>query len=156
MGYTVAFQPTMETATVQGGNQSAPVEYNNIGAVLSEVTRMLDSQNWTENGIQMLSLWFYGDPANVPGQLYVKINGVQVDCDGDSANLGQALLQVWNIDLTSVGANLQSVTSLAIGVQGSGATGTLLLDDIALYRSAPEVIASNAVVNGGFQEVGAD
>jgi len=151
IGYTVVFQPTMETATVHGGNQSAPMEYNNIGAALSEVTRTLAPQNWTDNSIQTLSLWFYGDPANVPGQLYVKINGVQVDYDGDSANLGQALWQVWNIDLTSVSANLQSVTSLAIGVQGFGATGTLLLDDIGLYRSAPEVVASNAVVNGDFE-----
>jgi hypothetical protein len=43
---------------------------------------------------------------------------------------------VWNLDLASVGANLQSVTSLAIGVEGSGAAGLLLLDDIGLYKSA--------------------
>ncbi|MHC4354174.1 MAG: PA14 domain-containing protein, partial [Planctomycetota bacterium] len=78
MGYTEAFQPTMETTTVHGGDQSAPMGYDNTGAALSEVTRTLVPQNWTDNGIQTLSLWFYGDPANTPGQLYVKINGVQV------------------------------------------------------------------------------
>jgi len=151
MGYTAVFQLTMEFITVHGGDQSAPMEYNNTTAALSEVTRALASQNWTDNGIQTLSLWFYGDPVNTPGQLYVKINGVQVNYDGDSANLGQALWQVWNIDLTSVSTNLQSVTSLAVGVQGFGATGTLLLDDIGLYGSAPDVVASNAVVNGDFE-----
>jgi len=48
--------------------------------------------------------------------------------------------QVWNIDLTSVGANLQSVTSLPICVEGFGATGTLLLDDIRVYALSREFI----------------
>jgi hypothetical protein len=151
IGYTVAFQPTMETAIVHGGNKSVPMEYNNIGVALSEVTRTFALQNWTDNSVQTLSLWFFGDPSNVPGQLYVKINGVQVDYDGDSANLSQALWQVWNIDLASVNVNLQGVTSLAIGVQGSDATGTILLDDIGLHRSAPTDAVSNAVVNGDFE-----
>ena len=149
MGYFTGV--SLEIGIVHGGNKSVPFAYDNTTAALSEVTRALNSQNWTDNGIQTLSLWFYGDSDNTPGQLYVKINGVQVDYDGDSANLGQALWQVWNIDLTSVSTNLQSVTSLTIGVQGFGATGTLLLDDIGLYRSAPDVVASNAVVNGGFE-----
>ncbi len=133
MGYTVAFQPTMETGTVHGGQQSAPLEYNNTTAAFSEAARTLASQNWTDNGIQTLLLWFHGDPTNTPGQLYVKINGVQVNYTGASANLARPLWQPWPIDLASVGTNLQSVTSLAIGVEGFGATGTLLLDDIRLY-----------------------
>ncbi len=150
MGYTVPFEPTMETDTVHGGQQSAPLEYNNTTAAFLEAARTLAPQNWTDNGIQILTLWFRGNPGNTPGQLYVKINGVQVDYNGDSTNLGQALWQLWPIDLTSVGG-LQSVTSLAIGVQGFGATGTLLLDDIGLYRSAPEVVNVSAVLNGDFE-----
>jgi hypothetical protein len=34
--------------------------------------------------------------------------------------------------------DLQNVTTLAIGIDGSGAGGTLYLDDIRLYRLAPE------------------
>ncbi|MHC4464384.1 MAG: hypothetical protein ACYS30_23590, partial [Planctomycetota bacterium] len=45
--------------------------------------------------------------------------------------------QVWNIDLASVGTNLQNVTSLSIGIDGNGANGKLLFDDIGLYRVAP-------------------
>jgi hypothetical protein len=37
--------------------------------------------------------------------------------------------------------NLQSVTSLAVGIEGLGATGTLLLDDIGLYGVAPAPIS---------------
>ena len=48
--------------------------------------------------------------------------------------------QSWNIDLATINTNLGSVTSLAIGVQGPGATGTLLLDDIRLYPYAREII----------------
>ena len=140
MGYAVPFQPTMETGTVHGGQQSAPMEYNNVGAAFSEITRTLASQNWTTNGIQTLSLWFFGDVNNVPGQLYVKVNGAKVDYDGDAGNLTASAWQAWNIDLASIGVNLQSVTSMAIGVEGAFATGTLLLDDIRLYAYARELI----------------
>ncbi|MHC4298512.1 MAG: discoidin domain-containing protein [Planctomycetota bacterium] len=138
MGYTVAFEPTMETDRVHGGIQSAPMEYDNTTAAFSEVERALDAQNWTNHGIQGLSLWFFGDPANTPGQLYVKINGVRVNYDGAVGNVALPSWQVWNIDLASVATNLQSITSLAVGVDGAGAKGLLLLDDIGLYRVAPE------------------
>ena len=125
----------METGNVHGGDKSAPFAYNNAQAGLSEVVRTFaPAQDWTDYGIQTLSLWFFGDPANTPGQLYVKINGVQVNYSGAAASLTQALWQRWDIDLASVGTNLRSVTSLTVGVQGLGAAGTLLLDDIGLYK----------------------
>jgi hypothetical protein len=133
MGYTAPFQPTMETGIVHGGGQSAPMTYNNTAAALSEVTRTFAAQNWTAYGIQTLSLWFFGDANNAPGQLYVKVNGVKVAYDGEAGNLRQPLWQVWNITPASVAVNLQSVTSLAIGIEGGLGTGTLLLDDIRLY-----------------------
>ncbi|MHC4174914.1 MAG: hypothetical protein ACYTBX_02045, partial [Planctomycetota bacterium] len=43
------------------------------------------------------------------------------------------------IDLASLGLNLQNVTKLAIGIDGNGASGTLYVDDIRLYRLAPEI-----------------
>ena len=133
-----------ETVIVHGGAQSMPLFYSNtLGVAFSEATRTLAASDWTANGIQTLSLWFFGDPTNTPGQLYVKINGVQANYDGDSANLGHPLWQQWNIDLASVGTNLQSVTSLGIGVEGLDATGTLLFDDIALFRSAPAAAGVN-------------
>ncbi|UCE47018.1 MAG: LamG domain-containing protein, partial [Phycisphaerales bacterium] len=139
MGYATG--ESMETGIVHGGNKSVPFQYNNTTAGLSEVVRTFTpAQDWTAHGVITLSLWFFGDPTNVPGQLYVKVNGVQVNYDGLAGNLAQAGWQVWNIDLTSIGTNLNAVTKLAIGVQGPGATGTLLLDDIRLYALAGELV----------------
>jgi hypothetical protein len=139
MGYNIPYQPTMETSEVHGGLQSASMAYDNIGtATFSEVTRTLTpEQDWTAKNIQVLTLWFFGNTANTPGQLYVKINGLQVDYDGDAANLSLDQWHRWDIDLTTVGTNLQSVTSVAVGVQGIGATGTLFLDDMLLYPGDP-------------------
>ena len=132
MGYLQG--ASIETANVHGGGKSVPLIYNNGGTfAFSEVERTFAAQNWTSNGIQTLSLWFNGASTNVPGQLYVKINGVKVLYDGDASNLKKPIWQTWNIDLASVGVNLQSVTRLAIGIETKGATGTLLLDDIRLY-----------------------
>ncbi len=69
----------------------------------------------------------------------MKVNGSKVVYDGDPADM-QRSWQAWNIDLASFGANLQSVTSLVIGVEGAGAAGTLLLDDIRLYTLPRELI----------------
>ena len=131
MGYTEMFQPTMESGIVHGGQQSAPMQYDNTVAALSEVTRTLAPQDWTKHGVQTLTLWFRGAAGNT-GQLYVKVNGSKVVYDGDASDM-QRGWQSWNIELALFGVDLQSVTTLAIGVEGLGATGTLLLDDVRLY-----------------------
>jgi hypothetical protein len=47
----------------------------------------------------------------------------------------------WTIDLASTGADLQSVTTLAIGIDGAGAAGKLLIDDICLFPSVGQTVA---------------
>jgi len=137
MGYVTG--ASLESVDVHGGSKSVPFQYNNTTAGVSEVVRTFTAaQDWAAHGVTTLSLWFSGDAGNVPGQLYVKVNGVQVNYDGDAANLSRPLWQVWNIHLASIGTNLSIVRSLSIGVQGPGATGTLLLDDIRLLQSASE------------------
>jgi len=116
-----------------------PVWYNNTATAISEIERTLPGQDWTANDLLTLSIWFYGDAANVPGQLYVKVNGVQVLYDGDASNLTKGVWQVWNIDLAEFGG-LQNVTKIAIGVQGNGANGKLIFDDIRLYTLARQLI----------------
>ena len=137
IGYT--FELTMETVIVHTGNQSAPLHYNNTGAfILSEVVRTFTpTQDWIGTGATMLSLWFYGDLANTPGQMYVKINGVKIVYDGDPDDLTRPTWHRWDVDLTAVDADLSNVMTLVIGVDGLGATGSILLDDIELYASAP-------------------
>ena len=130
--------PFAETTIVHGGDQSMPFFYDNTGgATYSEGERTFAvPQDWTKAGVQTLTLWFYGTAGNT-GQLYVKVNGSKVVYDGDASNLALAGWQLWNIDLTSSGLNLQSVSSLAIGIDGFGASGTLYFDDIGLYALAP-------------------
>jgi hypothetical protein len=126
--------PAVETTIVHGGKQSMPLLYSNTGgAAYSETTRTFAvPQDWTKYGIETLQLWFYGTAGNT-GQLYIKINGVKVPHSGDAANLAVEGWLPWDIELATVGVNMASVTSLAIGVDGNVAVGTLYFDDIRLY-----------------------
>ncbi|UCC99043.1 MAG: discoidin domain-containing protein, partial [Phycisphaerales bacterium] len=136
--------PYMERVTVHGDDQSMPLFYSNTaGAVYSEVVyTFAPSQNWARHGIETLVVYFHGSPDNT-GQLYANINGVKVAYDGDPAAMQLFRWQQWNIDLASLGLNLQSITTLGLGIDGNGAAGTLYIDDIRLYRSAPEVVVSS-------------
>ncbi len=59
-------EPYAEQTIVHGGAQSMPVDYNNIIAGLSEVTKTLTSvRDWTDEDVKALSLWFRGYPASV-------------------------------------------------------------------------------------------
>ena len=132
--------PFCEQTIVHGGKQSMPFFYNNTGgAAYSEAELPLSPpQDWTAGGAKTLSLWFFGDASNTAAQMYVKVNGSKVTYDGDAGNLTRAAWQVWNIDLASLGVDLQNVTKLSIGIDGIGATGTLYVDDIRLYGQAPQ------------------
>jgi len=116
-----------------------PFLYNNTsGAAYSEAERTLAApQDWTQHDIRTFVLYFHGAEGNT-GQLYVKIDGAKVVYDGDMGDIAKAEWKPWNIDLASLGVNLQNVTKLAIGIDGNGAGGTLYVDDIGLYASAPE------------------
>jgi hypothetical protein len=73
-----------------------------------------------------------GQPATAPGntgQLYAKINGTKVIYPG---SVGDVKWTAWQIDLTSLGVNLQNVTTLTIGVEGNDASGVLYFDNFWL------------------------
>jgi hypothetical protein len=133
-----------ETAIVHGGDQAMPFFYDNTGtATYSEGERTFAvPQDWTKAGVQTLVLYFYGTPGNT-GQLYVKVNGSKVVYTGNATDITKVRWHPWNIDLASLGVDLQSVTKLAIGIDGNGVSGILYLDDIRLYRLAPEVVVSS-------------
>jgi hypothetical protein len=131
--------PWAETTIVHGGDQSMPFFYNNTGtATYSEVKRTFAvPQDWTKAGVQTLVLYFLGDPNNAVEQMYARLNGSKVVYDGDAADITQAWWHPWDIDLALFGVDPQSVTTLAIGIDGSGASGTLYFDNFRLYRSVP-------------------
>ncbi|MHC4519596.1 MAG: LamG domain-containing protein, partial [Planctomycetota bacterium] len=132
-GSTVGYfeAPFAEQAIVHGGGQSMPLEYNNTGGItVSEATRTFDEpQDWTQNGVRGLLIWFYGDPTNDPAQMYIMIDNTKVPYDGDAENLTRTPWQLWYVDLA--GRNVSSVDELTIGIEGSG-QGFLLIDDILL------------------------
>ena len=129
----------METAdTLPDSGQSMPLYYTNTGGVSSETQRKFSvPQDWTVGGATLLSIPFSGMAGNT-GTLYAKINGVKVTYPRDPANLEMTGWVAFNIDLTSM--NVQNVTELAIGVDGSGASGMLLIDDITLHSAASQVV----------------
>ncbi len=131
-------EPYAEKKIVHEGRQSMPLIYNNTGPTRAEAVHTFDAQDWTASGIQSLSLYFYGVAGN-DGQLYVKINDIRVDYDGEAADITVPVWQVWNVDLSSVGG-LANVTTLTIGLEGAGATGVLYIDDVRLYPKLPEYI----------------
>ncbi|NQV32774.1 MAG: LamG domain-containing protein, partial [Phycisphaeraceae bacterium] len=125
----------METGLVYSGDQSMPVYYDGAG---SQVDLALNSEDWTQSGLQTLSIAFHGTVGNT-GQLYAKINNTKILYDQDPADIASGAWLVWLIDLSSV-SGLSNVTALSIGIDGADAAGVLYLDEIALYAEAGEVI----------------
>ncbi len=148
-GATVGYAqtPYAERTVRHGGRQSMPLAYKNTGGITSaEATRTFDpAQDWKRAGIKYLVLYFHGDIANSGGALYVKINSTKVAYTGDGADLTKPYWIQWNVDLASVSGNLSSVTKLTVGIEGAG-TGTILVDDIALYRAAPKIPAEQLFI----------
>ncbi len=138
MGYDPAVRDIMETSIFHGGSQSAPFSYGNNGKSTSEVRRTFaEAQDWTGHGITTLVVYFYGNPENGPGQLYVKINNTRVNYSGPADALLRGRWTQWPIDLTDTStvptSVLKNVTSLTLGMEGAGSQGLLLVDDILLY-----------------------
>lgn len=154
--------PWVEETIVHGGDQAMPYHYGADGAGTSEATRAFTTpQDWTQFGVKALVIWFYGDPANTAGQMYVKVNGKRVDYDGDPANLLLKPWQFWYIDLSTLtGVNLASVTELVIGFEGG--QGKVLFDDIALSPFDREVVTpvepapAGLIAHYGFEGDAAD
>ncbi len=129
----------METSnTMPGSGQSMPFYYTNSGGVASQTERTFaTAQDWTIGGAQTLSIAFSGQIGNT-GTLYAKINSTKVTYPRAATNLALGTWQAWNIDLSSM--NVQAVTKLQIGVEGSGAIGMILIDDIRLHSTAGEMV----------------
>jgi hypothetical protein len=129
--------PFAEQGIVHSGIQSMPFSYDGPSEATLNVADLPIGQDWTKGSPTALVLWVRGDLSIAPAdQLYVKLNNTKVVYDGD---LSVPIWQQWNIDLAATGANLSNITTLSIGVDGSG-SGILYLDDIALYRTAPPVV----------------
>jgi hypothetical protein len=137
--------PFYEQAIVHSGSKSMPLSYDN-DVRLSEATMTLtDLRNWTEEGVEVLTIWFMGDAANAVVPLYVALNGNAVVTHDNLTATQLDTWTEWNIDLQAFadqGVNLSSVNTISIGLGNktnpvAGGTGTMYIDDIRLYRPAP-------------------
>ncbi len=134
--------PYAEQTIVHGGNQSMPLYYDNsVGN--SEATHTLTyPRDWTEKGVNTLTIWFRGNSANAAETLYVALNGSAV-VNHDNPNAAQITTWTqWNIDLQAFGINLANVNTIALGLGNknnpqAGGSGTMYFDDIRLYPPPP-------------------
>jgi hypothetical protein len=146
------------TAIFHGGRQSMPLAYNNTGSITnSEATRTFDSiQDWTRNGVKTLTLYFYGQAANITTvPLWVKLTDqtgknakVTFGAAGeDKLVLADPAWATWNIPLSSfTGVNAAKVKSMTIGLGNGTGTGTLYIDDIRLYPAVTTTVVTPTMV----------
>jgi hypothetical protein len=126
----------METTLANSGQQSMPLYYNNSGAggllKYSQTDRTFaETQDWTQFGVTTLVIYFRGVAGNT-GQLYIKINNTKIPYPGSAANIAAEVWTPWEIDLASRAALVRSVSTLSIGIDGTGSSGLLYIDDIRL------------------------
>lgn len=141
VGYDIA--PFAEQTILHGGKQSMPLFYENKGGATYSEAKLTfpTAQDWTQHGIKTLVLFFRGQTTNSPAPVYVKINDTKISYNNGAAATALPLWKQWNIPLTTAGVNFKSVKSLTFGVEGTG-TGTVFVDDIRLYATAPEVVGA--------------
>jgi hypothetical protein len=156
VGYDPLAGDVMQRSIVYGGLQSMPLYYDNsVAPKISEAIRTFaTAQDWTKHSITTLTLWFRGDPNNSGAPIYVKINNTKKVYNNGAASTTTAIWKTWDIDLASVpAADLKAVKTLTIGVgDGStGGTGTIFIDEIRLYATAPKVVTPTDPGTNGLQ-----
>ncbi len=139
--------PFAEQTIVHGGSQSMPLYYDNSVGYSEVVLTLTSPRDWTEKGVNRLTIWFIGSSANAAETMYVALNGSAV-VTHDNPNASQiGIWTEWNIDLQAfadLGVNLANVNTIALGFGNrnnplAGGSGTMYFDDIRLYPPPPEV-----------------
>ena len=130
--------PFYEETIVHGGNKSMPLYYDNAVGKSEATLTLTYPTDWTEKGVNTLTIWFKGDFANAAETLYVALNNsATVNHDNPEAALMPDWTE-WNIDLQAFGVNLTNVSSITLGLRSvTGGTGMMYFDDIRLNITAP-------------------
>ena len=147
VGYLVP--PYCEQTIVHGGAQSMPLLYTNEAGVTNSegALTLTKARDWTEEGVVELSMWFRGSADNAADPLYVTVSNA-AGAPAILAHEDAAAAQIigwtqWVIPLQTIadkGINLTDVDKIAVGLGSQsgmaavGGTGTMFIDDIALYR----------------------
>jgi hypothetical protein len=131
-----------EQIIVHGGNQSMPLEYNNAVGKSEATLTLTYPRDWTEKGVDTLTIWYVGDAANAAEPMYVVLNGsAAVTNDNPDAALTDEWTE-WTIDLQTFGVNLTNVDTITLGFGNrtnpvAGGLGMVFFDDIRLNAPAP-------------------
>ncbi len=126
----------METSnTLKGSRQAMPFYYYNTSGTSTTEHTFVDAQDWTVGGAKTLSIAFNGQVGNT-GTLFIVINNTKITYARDGGHIDRGTWWAWNVDLTTVNTNLTSVTKIQLGVEGVGASGMILFDDIRLFPGA--------------------
>ncbi len=137
--------PFAEQTIVHGGSQSMPVFYDNSVGYSEATLTLTYPRDWTEKGVNTLTIWFRGNSANAAETLYVALNGSAV-VNHDNPGAAQITTWTqWNIDLQAFpdqGVNLANVNTIALGLGNrnnplAGGSGIMYFDDIRLYPPPP-------------------
>jgi hypothetical protein len=138
--------PYAEQTIVHGGNQSMPLYYDNSVGYSEATLTLTYPRDWTEKGVNRLTIWFRGNSANAAETLYVALNGSAV-VNHDNPDAAQITTWTeWTIDLQAFadqGVNLANVNTISLGLGDrnnplAGGSGTMYFDDIRLYPPPPE------------------
>ena len=138
--------PFAEQTIVHGGNQSMPLYYDNSVGYSEATLTLTYPRDWTENGVNKLTIWFRGNSDNGVETLYVALNGNAI-VTNDKFDAAQVTTWTkWTIDLQAFadqGVNLANVNTISLGLGNknnpqAGGSGTMYFDDIRLYPPPPE------------------
>jgi hypothetical protein len=111
-----------EETIVHGGNQALPLFYDNSVLKYSEAQKTLTyPRDWTEKGVNTLTIWFRGDSANAAETLYVALNGSAVVSHDNPKAAQIRTWTKWNIDLKAFadqGVNLANAWTMGTAAPG--------------------------------------
>jgi hypothetical protein len=140
VGY--AASPFAEQTIVHNGFQSMPFFYDNSVGKSEATLTLTYPRDWTQEGVEVLSIWFRGEASNAPEQMYVALNSTTAvnHNNPDAAQID--VWTEWTIDLQVFGVNLANVNTITLGFGNKnnpspGGSGMVYFDDIRLYRLAP-------------------
>jgi hypothetical protein len=140
-----------EETIVHRGKQAMPMAYDNnkqgFFNYSEAVLTLTYPRDWSENGVDTLTIWFRGDSANAAEPMYVALNGSAVVTHENPEAAQINTWTRWNIALQAFadqGVNLANVNTLALGFGDksnpqAGGAGKMYFDDIRLYATEPEV-----------------
>jgi hypothetical protein len=138
--------PFAEQTIVHGGSQSMPLFYDNSVGYSEATLTLTYPRDWTEKGVNTLTIWFRGILDNATETFYVALDGSAVVNHDNPDAVKINKWTEWNIDLqvfADKGVNLANVDTISLGLGDknnplAGGSGTIYIDDIRLYPQEPE------------------